>query len=300
MLRAQLSDAPTARGRMLAIPALAKLDDPPTTEALGRTLAGDDEFWGVRAEAASALGQLRSEEAFAILSAQVKTNHPKVRRAIVGALGCFRTSKALEVLKPLALRDPSYLVEAEAARALGCTRQAAAFDTLLDVIDRRSWADVIRTGAIDGLAQLRDERAIPHVTTRTRYGVSTRGRRAAILALPKLSGDRRTREVLEDLLDSADPYVRVDVVRALSDLGDVKSRPALHRQLERDLDGRVRRRIREALRDLGGAGKREADRLRDELESLRGEHAELKSRLAKIETSMKAGGEKKRKEGKKR
>lgn len=300
MLRAQLAHAPTARGRMLAIASLAKLDDPPTTQALGRALANEQEFWGVRAEAASALGQLRSEEAFTILSAQVNTSHPKVRRAIVSALGSFRTSKSLEVLKPLALRDPSYLVEAEAARALGCTRQAAAFDTLIDVIDRRSWADVVRTGAIDGLAQLRDERAIPHLTARTRYGVSTRGRRAAIVALPKLSGDRRTREVLEELLDSADPYLRVDVVRALSDLGDVKSRPALQRQLERDLDGRVRRRIREALRDLGGSGKREADRLRDELEALRGEHAELKSRLAKVEAGMKAGGEKKRKEGKKR
>ena len=51
--------------------------------------------------------------------------------------------------------------------------------------------------------------------------------------------------LLEDLLDSADPYLRVDVVRALADLGDPKARGALQRQLDRDLDGRVRRRIRE-------------------------------------------------------
>jgi aminopeptidase N len=213
----------------------------------------------------------------------VGTAHPKVRRAVVQALGSFRTTKAADLLRKVALQDASYLVEAEAARSLGATRQASGFDTLVDILDRPAWADVIRVGAIDGLANLRDERALPHVIARSRYGVSTRGRRAAILALPKLAGDRKARETLEDLLDQADPYLRVDVVRALAELGDTKARVALHRQLERDLDGRVRRRIREALRDLGGTGKRETDRLRDELEALRNEHAELKARIGKIE-----------------
>jgi aminopeptidase N len=183
----------------------------------------------------------------------------------------------------MALRDASYLVEAEAARALGSTRQSAAFDTLIDILDRPSWADVIRSGAIDGLANLRDERAVPHVIARTRYGVPTRGRRAAIMAISKLAEGRKARETLEDMLDGADPYLRVDVVRSLGELGDPKSRGALHRQLDREIDGRVRRRIREVLRDLGGAGKRESDRLKDELESLRSEHSELKSRLGKLE-----------------
>jgi aminopeptidase N len=284
MLRTQLSKAPTARGRMLATPGLAKLDDPPTTSALGATLADAKEFWGVRAEAAEALGTLRSGAAFALLADNARTKHPKVRRAVAHALGKFRTAKSAEVLKPLALRDDSYLVEAEAARALGATRQTSAFDTLIEILDRPSWGDVIRQGALDGLAAMRDDRAIPHVTARTRYGVNTRGRRAAIMALPKLSSDRRTRETLEELLDSPDPYLRVDVVRALGDLGDAKSRGPLQRQLERDLDGRVRRRIRELLRDLGTAGKREADKLRDELESLRGEHRELRARIGKLES----------------
>jgi aminopeptidase N len=283
MLRAQLTDAKTARGRMLATASLARLDDPPTTKALADALAKEDEFWGVRAEAAEALGKLRSDEAFAALSANVGALHPKVRRAVARSLGRWKTSKAADLLKKMALRDESYLVEAEAARALGSTRQASAFETLVEILDRPSWADVIRSGAIDGLAALRDERAVPHVMTRTRYGVHARGRRSAILALPKLATDRRAREALEDLLDASDPYLRVDVVRAIGELGDAKSRAALHRQLDRELDGRVRRRIREVLRDLGGTGKRETDRLRDELEELRKEHTELKSRLGKLE-----------------
>lgn len=288
MLRAQLAEGPTARGRMLAAGPLGKLDDPPTTKALAATLAKEDEFWGVRAEAAEALGKLRSDEAFEVLATNAGTKHAKVRRAIAKALGRWKTVKAAELLKKAALRDESYLVEAEAARALGATKHASALDTLVEIIDRPSWADVVRVGAIDGLSNLRDERAIPHVLSRTRYGVSTRGRRASILALPKLSSDRRTRETLEELLESEDPYLRVDVARALGDLGDVKARPALQRQLDRDLDGRVRRRIREVLRDLGGSGKREVDRLRDELEDMRREHAELRTRIGKLEASTAA------------
>ncbi|MBK8252067.1 MAG: HEAT repeat domain-containing protein [Polyangiaceae bacterium] len=286
MLRTQLASASTARGRMLAAPALGKMDDPPTVAALSKSLANESEMWAVRAEVAHALGAIRSDEAFQVLSENASTKHPKVRRAVASAVGKFRSNKAVDVLKKLALSDASYLVEAEAARAIGSTRQSSAFDTLIDVLDRPSWADVVRAGAIDGLANLRDDRAIPHVMARTRYGVSTRGRRAAIMALPKIASDRKTRETLEDLLDGTDPYLRVDVVRALVDFGDPKSRPALQRQLERELDGRVRRRIREALRDIGGAGKRETDRLRDDFEALRGEYTELKARLSKIEAMV--------------
>ncbi|AUX48383.1 aminopeptidase [Sorangium cellulosum] len=289
LLRAQLAQAPTARGRMLAAKPLSRRDDPPTTRALGQSLADADEFWGVRAAAAGALGALQSSAALALLEASAGAEHPKVRRAVANALGHFRSAKAAEALAKLALRDASYLVEAEAARALGATRQGSAFETLIDILDRPSWGEVIRCGAIDGLANLRDERAVPHLTARTRYGVPTRGRRAAIMALPKLSGDRRTRELLEDLLDQPDPYLRVDVARALGELGDGRSRGALQRQLDRDLDGRVRRRIREVLRDLGGSGKRELDRLRDELEALRRDNAEIRTRLGKLEATASKG-----------
>ncbi|MBK9261077.1 MAG: HEAT repeat domain-containing protein [Polyangiaceae bacterium] len=283
MLHAQLAGAATARGRLLAASLLGKFDDPATTRVLAEALANENEFWAVRAEAAGTLAKIRSDEALDVLVKHSQTKHAKVRRAVAAALGQFRSSKAVDALKPLALKDDSYLVEAEAARALGQTKQSAAFDTLIDVLDRPSWSDIVRAGAIDGLAALRDERAQPHVLARTRYGIPTRGRRAAIMALPKLSTDRKVREALEDLLDQADPYLKVDVVRALLEVGDVKARAALSKQLERELDGRVRRRIREVLRDLGAAGKKETERLREELETLRNEHASLKARIGKLE-----------------
>jgi aminopeptidase N len=282
MLRAQLEKAPTARGRWLAAQALSRVDDPLAVEALARSLSDKDGFWGTRVECASALGRIRGRASFEALKRAEHAAHPKVRRAIIEALGHFRTTEAMEALKPFALRDASYLVEAEAARALGRTRQPAALDLLVDLLDRSSWSDVLRVGAIDGLAALRDDRALPHLNARVRYGQPQRARRAAILSLPKLASDRKTRETLELLLDDPDPIVRIDVVRALGDMGDTKARAALRERLEIDLDSRVRRRIREILRDLTEP-RRTPDVLREELEKLQGEYADLKARLAKVE-----------------
>jgi aminopeptidase N len=287
MLRTQLEKAPTARGRWLAAIALARVDDPPTLQALGRVFANENEFWGVRAECAAALARLKGRGAFDVLKATKTPVHPKARRALVEALGHFRSTEAMDLIKPHALRDESYLVEAEAAKALGRTKQTAALESLVDLLERPSWFEVVRAGAIDGLAALRDDRALPHLLARVRYGHPQRARRAAILALPKLAGDRRTRETLELLLDDVDPILRIDVVRALGEVGDTKARPALRERLDVDLDARVRRRIREILRDLSEP-RRAADALRDDLEKLQTEHADLKMRLAKVEARLSA------------
>ncbi len=285
MSRKQLAEASTARGRWLAAEALARADDPVSIAALVARLREEDEFWGVRAECAGALAHAKSREGEAALVQAASVAHPKVRRAVVDALGRFRTTRAFEALRAKALRDPSYLVEAEAARAIGKTRQNGAFDVLVDVMDRPSWGDVIGSAALDGLAELRDDRGLPHLFARTRYGHPSRVRRAAALAIPKLATDRRAREHLEEMLDDAEPYLRIDVVRALADLGDARARSALRARAEIDLDPRVRRRIREVVRDLGGE-KKIAEQLKEDVEKLSTAHAELLARLAKLEAKV--------------
>jgi len=284
MLRAQLASATRAISRARAADALSRRDDPPTIAALAKCLARADEAWMVRAEAARALGKIRSEEAFAALAAHASAEHPKVRRAVASALGNFKTAAAAKVLEKRAKSDPSYLVEAESVRALGRTRQPETLQLIVPLLDRPSWAEVSRAGALDALGALRDERALPEVLKRTQYGFPTRSRRAAIAALPQISDDRKVREHLEDLLDDKDPHLKIDVVAALQSLGDSKSRGPLHRAKERELDGRVVRRLREALRDMGEhKAVTERKRLNDELESVRSELGELKARLSKLE-----------------
>jgi aminopeptidase N len=284
MLRNQMQHATHAISRLRAAEALARRDDPPTIAELAACLAKKNEAWMVRAEAARALGKIRSEQAFSALSAQVGVEHPKVRRAVASALGNFKTPAAAAVLEKRAKSDPSYLVEAESTRALGRTRQPEALKVILPLLDRPSWAEVARAGALDALGALRDEQALPDVLKRTAYGYPTRGRRAAIAALAQISEGRKVREHLEDLLDDKDPHLKIDVVAALQALGDVKSRGALHRAKERELDGRVVRRLREALRDMGEhKAVAERKRLNDKLDTVRNEVQELKARLSKLE-----------------
>jgi aminopeptidase N len=283
MLRHQLAEGSNAVLRWTAADALAKKNDPTTVKSLADVLAHENEAWMVRVEVARALGKIRSDAALQALLAALTTAQPKVRRAVVGALGGFKKPEAAKALQVLLGKEASYLVAADAARSLGRTRQHGALETLKSIVDQSSWADVIRAGALDGMAALRDDGAIEPVLKRTRYGIPTRGRRAAVHALASLGEGRKTREQLEDLLEDKDPHFKIDVVSALTTLADSKSRPALRRALDRELDGRVSRRLREALRDLADGPSQDKKRLNDELESVRDELTELKNRLAKLE-----------------
>ena len=282
-LRKCLQQAEPARLRVQAIRALSRRQDAPTVVALGAALADEAQPWMVRAHAARALGRIRGDAALQSLLDSVETEQPKVRRAVAGALGSFRVGRAAKALGRLAKKDISYLVQAEAARALGKTRHKNAAKTLLPLIERSSWADVTRAGVLDGLASLRDDEHLETITRFTRYGVPVRGRRAAISAMARVSDTRKTRQELEDLLEDSDPHLRIDVIAALESLGDPKARGALNRALARELDGRVVRRTREALRALGGNASTEQKRLSDELDTVRGELSELKVRLSKLE-----------------
>ncbi|HEY6724976.1 MAG TPA: M1 family aminopeptidase [Polyangiaceae bacterium] len=291
-LRAQLRGGSSARMRWMAARSLGEKDDMLGIEALGQALADEQQSWMVRAEAAKALGRIRGADAFGLLVPQVKGRHPKVRRAVTAALGNFKTPEAFRLLTQRCKTDPSYLVRSTAADALGATRQPAAASRLVAMLGQESWADVVRAGALSGLARTRDESALDAVFEMSAYGVPTRARRAAIAALPQLSEGRKVREHLERLLDDAGPHVRISAIDALEELADEKGKSALRRHLRRELDGRVSRRAREALRNLGEGTSAQHKKLVDDLETLRGEVAELRIKLAKLEGKRPGGSEK--------
>ncbi len=291
LLRAQLEKAPTARLRRVAAEALGERQDPATVSALRACLENTDEAWMVRNEAAAALGRIQGADAFSALEAGAKLAHPKVRRAVATALGRFRTPEAASVLDHLARKDRSYVVASAAARSLGKTGDKRAYDTLQALLGVDSWAEVVRAGALEGLATLGDERAVDALIERTKYGHPMRARRAALGALPRLAEGRRVREHLITLLGDTDPHVRISVVAAIEELGDTKARGPLHAHLEHELEGRVIRRIKQALASLGGDKKRDIRKLREETEKLRDELGELKTRLSKLEQTQDAVGE---------
>ena len=289
---AELGGAELAIDRVHAARQLAQKGGPKAVQALIDAL-GRDPSWIVRAAAADALGKLRGEAARdALIGAVATTAHSRARRAVVRALGNFKEDEmvAATLARVVEHGDPSYFVEAEACLSLGKTRAARAPELLRAAAERDSFSDVIRQHAFRGLAEARDESAIPLLLEATGYGRVSHGRRAAMAALAELTRGRRdraereARERAEELLRDRDFRVQFAALEAIGSLGDPASIGPLREVVDRELDGRLRRRARELMRDLGeGRGATaELAALRDDVDRMRGELAVLRERVDRL------------------
>ncbi len=289
MLIRQASSDKNLCARLDAIRALAKTPTSAVVDALERLLS-DRVFWGVQADAARALGTIRSERAFKALSAARKVSHPKARRAVARALGEFRGDEACDALSPLLQRDDSYFIEAEAAASIGKTRSKKAYALLVKALDKNSYNEVIRRGAMHGLGDLGDERAIPVLLGWTEYGKPTFAREAATDALGRLGqGNKVVRKRIIELLDDKNLYARLAAVDALEALHDQEALPALTRLAAQDVDGRLKGAAAKAVRAIGEYLEKPAEikQLRNEIETLRENNKTLLDRLERLEAKTK-------------
>jgi aminopeptidase N len=293
MLLYQLKHDDDVVGRVEAAQELGKLGSQPAVDALRDAVRGDA-FWGVQSEAARALGAMRSTGALDALLSLVSARHPKARRAVISALGQFREERAADALIAILSKgDTSYYVEAAASHALGMTRSERAFNVLANVaMKKESQNDVIRSSALLGLAELKDERALPIAIEWTRRGRSNpvRGTATTVLGrIGRLSDQSRDRayDRLIELLPDAWLRVRLNAIGALVELKEMKAIGELSRTVDRDLDGRVIRAAREGMQRLReGADKGdEIKKLRDDLDRLLEDNRALKDRLDRIESS---------------
>jgi aminopeptidase N len=225
-----------------------------------------------------------------LLEARSET-HPRVRRAMAAGLGEFRgDGRAQDVLAGWAKKgDPSLFVEAETALALGKTRAPQAAEILKEVAGRPSYQETIRARAFEGLGALGGERAIAILCESWRAGGPFQARKAAAAALGEAANGtpqaRQTREFLEERLTDPDFRVRGEIAAALARIGDRQAIAAIERALASELDGRARRRMREAVTTLreGSGTTTQVARLQDEVERLRTETTKLRERLDKLE-----------------
>ncbi len=290
---AELAGATRAIDRGAAAHALAKRGGPAAERALAKAL-DKDPYWAVRGAAAAALATIRTPAARdRLIKALSSETNPRARRAIARALGDFvHDSAAGAALASVVERgDASYFVEAEACLALGKTRFPRANELLRAAAGRDSFTDVIRQHAYRGLAEARDDSAIGLLAEGTRWGRITQGRRAATSAIALLVRGRRDREQrdvrerIELLLSDRDFRVQAAAVESLGVIGDPAAIGALRRMIDHELDGRLRRRGREIIRDLeeGAPLADDVRRLRDEVGELRGLAGMLRERIEVLE-----------------
>lgn len=289
-LRVQLRDDDDIAGRQFAARQLGKKGGAEAVAALETAVMGD-RFWACQAEAAKALGEVRTTAARDALLRSLAVRHPKARRAVVAALGQFRGDQAVfDALAPIARRDASWFVEGEANRSIGKLRLPGSLDVLRQNFDRQSFRQVVRIGCIDGLVELRDAAGFDLLAKAAAYGQPFQGRPPAVLGLAKLGvffPDRKKLlgEQIAEFLDDPDFRVRIAATNALKTLKDDSQVAALERMAARELDGRGVRMAREnALALRKGAGTdEELKKLREEFEKLRDENAKLRERLTTLE-----------------
>ncbi len=277
-------------GRQFAAKELGKKGGAEATQALENAVM-NDRFWACQAAAAKALGEVKTAASRDALLRCLAVRHPKARRAVVAALGQFRGDEAVfAALEPLARRDQSWFVEAEANRSIGKLRLPGSLDILRRNIDRPSFRQVVRVGCIDGLVELRDEAGLEPLSRVAAYGQPFQGRTPAVGALARLGQyfpDRKKLlgEDIANYLDDPDFRVRIAASNALKTLKADDQVPALERMAARELDGRGVRMAREnaiALRKGAGTDE-ELRKLRDEFEKLRDENGKLRERLTSLE-----------------
>ena len=228
----------------------------------------------------------------------LKIPHPKARRAVAKAIGNFKEEEAFRALGPMAEKDASYFVEAEAVYAIARTKIEGAFAVLQSALKKDSFNDIIRCKALEGLGELDDDRALPLLFEHSCYGEPELVRAQALRALGKMGKGRPdNREILEKIINAfqAPPGPRsfrakLAAINALETLNREEALSPLKRVAETELDGRLVRNARMAMRKIQtGKDKGEAiQKLEKRLDEFAVENKKLKDRLDRLE----AGGSK--------
>jgi len=303
-LKAQLQSDPDPISRIYAAKALAKKGGLEVVKALSDALI-QDTFWGVRAEVVKQLAQVKLDQVSDALIAGLQDPDARVRRSVVESLGKIKTTQSYEALKQLLLiGDASYYVEAAAASALGKMVSATLKDQEDEVLqllttilkERAGWNEVVRSGAIAGLSQIKSSPvALDVIRNYTALGVSQPLRLSAIRALGTISTGQtpaNTELILEQLAEiSGETFflTQVAVASALGQMETPKAIEVLRSLSDQTPDGRVRRLAEESIQKVQTSigSDQTVKQMREELDQLKKENQELKSRLENLEAKSK-------------
>jgi len=303
-LKAQLQSEPDPISRIYAAQALAKKGGLEAVKALSDALKSDS-FWGVRVEVAKQLAKVKLDQSSDALIAGLNDEDARVRRSVVEALSKIKTTESYDALKQLLEKgDASYYVEASAASALGKMVSANLKDKEDEVLqlltnvlrERAGWNEVVRSGAIAGLSQMKSSPvALEVILEYTTPSVPQPLRLSAIRALGTISTGQTPSntewilEQLEELSGESFFLTQVAVASALGQMETAKAIGVLRSLSEQTPDGRVRRLAEEAIQKVQkNVGSDQAvKQLREELDQLKRENQELKSRMENLEAKSK-------------
>jgi aminopeptidase N len=185
-----------------------------------------DKFWGMRAEAATALAEVKANSAREALIAATRDTNARVRARAVSSLATSNDPKLANVYVKL-LHDESYGVIKAAALALGATKSPNSYGALVQLLSLPSWRDNIRASALAGLAELRDKRSLDVAFGYAEKGNQDQVRVAAVHLLGRVGADSPRAfaviaEIAKRAFENGDNSLATASGEALFSLGDRK------------------------------------------------------------------------------
>lgn len=235
MLHKQLANEDDMMGRLLAVRTLAGRNDATTTSLLGKTLT-TDAFYGVRIEAAEALAKLHSPEALDQLAKSRDQSDARVRRAVINAIDRFYHEVAYAALKDQCQKEKNPDILADALLAMAKYPKKEVQPLLLENLQRESYRNRIAFAAAKGLGIAGDTEAIPPLLQYLRreerhFQTSDFGDSLHSLASLASTAEPKDREEIRlyllNFLQHPKMALRISAMKALAELGDLRSLPAL-------------------------------------------------------------------------
>jgi aminopeptidase N len=248
----------------------------------------DSFFYGVGIEAATLLGGMNTAAAKEALKQLITVEHPKVRRSVVNALGSLKDAGVAKVLANLITsgKETSQFVLADACVALGKTKDKSALKVLTKASTMDSWNEIIRIGALNGLAELGDAKGVAVAQALAAPGQPFAARPAALSCLGQLakqsSKAREALHKLADMEDSAQFTLRMSLVQAMGAGGHKDSLPVLNQLEKSSFDGRIKRMISETASSINEAKAAAAKKPTEEASN----GTEVSGKLSKLETQV--------------
>lgn len=176
--------------------------------------------------------------------------HDGVRWAAADALLNFKSDDVTSRLVRTLTADKKAKRRATAAYALGRSREAAAFPSLLAAL--RDGNAEVRVRACAAAAAYGDRAAVEPLIANLRTDKDWRGRVAAAQALAVVRDDRSVKP-LNEALDDKRPEVRAAAAASLAAIGDARAMDPLRTRVKKEKDETARAAMTRALDDLKAA-----------------------------------------------
>jgi aminopeptidase N len=296
MLYAQLADASDSVGRLLAIEGLKSKEDKATVEKLKEALQKDS-FYGVRIEASEALGEMKTEEAFAALIESMDQPDARVRQQVVEDIGGHYREASLAKIKAALENEKNPDIVAAAIRGLGKYADDGVPEILTSYLSSTSYWNVLAEAAVSAMRTQDDPKYIAPLRgalEEREAAFRSRGFGSALKTLGYLARHEDDREEVRSFLTKYVHHkkrsVQAAAIGALGELRDPKAIPVVSSFSGDRQEDPVQEAAKAALKVLREAKEVsvELGDLRKEVEALKTSERDLKKTVEDIEKRLNA------------